>query len=212
MKDDFVLDITLYIIILFILFVSNVPWIEIGSFIILIILFIYGTIKFRAWFIDRREEAIRNLSDFLDQVILTLEINSASYEGFKFPEGFNYWYEISADNQTLHKFSKLKPWLGWRTKRYNKFCNQIDTMIRHFRNESREQRIIHSIRTSQDGQEYVLEDRYERYSREQCNILLEGEGLIGDKESIEQLLRKLPNKSTKLLSKFQRLRTKWMGI
>ncbi len=164
------------------------------------------------WVKDRRGEAIRSLNDFLDRAILKLEINNTPYEGFKFPEGFNYWYEISASNRVLHKFSKLKPWLGWRTKRYNRFCNQIDTMIRHFRSESREQRIIHSINTPPDGREYVLEDKYEKYSKEQLNILLEKEGLIGDKESIEQLLRKLPNKSTKSLSKFQRLRNKWMGI
>lgn len=204
-NNDISLDILLYMIILYILFVVNVPWIEIGSFIILIILFIYGTIRFRAWLIDRRKAEIERLDDFLDQVILTLSYN-ITYQGFRIPEGFNHWYEISGSNRTWNNFSRLKPWLGWRTKRYNRFCNQIDEMIGNFGDKTRNKGIIHNIHTP--NREYVLEEEYENYSREQLDELLEDEGLIGDKIAIEQLLRELANKSQRLLNKFQRLRTR----
>lgn len=185
------------------------PWTEI-SIILSLIFGIPILIRFYVWIKDRRRQSIRNLSDFLDQAILALRANS-TYEGFNFPEGFNYWYQISASNRTLNNFSKLRPLLGWKIKRYNIFCNQIDTMIRHFRDNAGEQGIIERVRNS-DGRKYVLDYEYEKYSKKQLNVLLKKRGLIGDKESIEKLLRELPNKSQGLLSKFQKLRTKWRGL
>jgi len=146
----------------------------------------------------------RNLSYFIDQTISTLRSN-ITYEEFRFSDGFNSWFSISTNDGTLNDFSRLKPWLGWKIKRYNKFCNQIDTMVRNLREKAREQEIVHSIHTP-DGQEYVLKDEYERYSKEQIDVLLENRGLYRDKELIEQSLKKLSNKSTKLLPKFQSLR------
>lgn len=184
----------------------KMPWIEI-SIVLSIIFGIPALIKFYVWLKDRQRQSIRNLDYFLDQAILTLRSN-VTYEGFRLPEGFNYWHGISANDRTVSDFSRLKPWLGWKIKRYRIFCDQIDAMIRHFRDRAIEHGIIHSIHTS-DGQEYVLTDEYEEYSEGQLSELLENEGLIRDKELIEKTLRRLANKSPKLLNKFEKLRTKW---
>ncbi len=207
-SGDFLRYIIILIIIYCILFVFEMPWIELSSSIVGVILFGYATIRFRAWLIDRRRPIVERLNYFLNQTILTLRANNTPYERFNFPEQLNDWYEISTDNQTLNSFSRLKPLLGWKIKRYNRFCNQIDTMLRELIENTRERGIIKRIQTGA-GREYVIEDRYETFSETQRNDLLISRDLIDDIASIEQLRRQLPSKSRKLLNKFQRLRIRW---
>ena len=160
----------------------------------------------------RRSDKIRRvilelIKTFINPTINKLKIDSKPCE-FEFPGILDYPFGVSSEDE-FKRFSKTKWIMGWRIRRYNKFCSQITRKILELTKKTKELGIIEYV-TDRDGYHPTLSRKYEDWAKEEIDGLLEEYELGNYKKEINELLEELSNKSKNLYKKLEKLKDKWI--
>jgi len=172
-------------------------------------------------YLHRKSDKIRRviidlIKNFVDPTIQQLKIDSRITE-FEFPDLLNDYFGISGGNE-FKRFSKTKRIMGWRIKKYNEYCKMINDKITDLGNRAKEKGLVESVHYIQrdvirkSNYENLLEltKKYEDLSKDQIEDLLKEHNLNNYKQEINELLKKLPEKSKKLCKILEKLRDKWI--
>jgi hypothetical protein len=178
------------------------PYVPIIALIVVIIFYVIDKIH-------RRNDNIKAVIIELIKIFVNpakdkLKIDSILHK-FQFPEILNYPFGLS----NYDKFSKTKRIMGWRVKRYNKFCSQITKEVLELAMKTKEIGII-KYATDNGGYHPIITEKYEDLTKEEIESLLEKYKLNNYRNEINELLKELPEKSKKLCGKLEKLKNKWI--
>ena len=127
------------------------------------------------------------------------------YNSLTFPYSLKYRFFIYVDDEIFRRFSKRKRVMGWRIRRFNKFCNNLTRKIKNLENKAKEQKLIDKSKPEL-GHGWAISNNHTDIDEKD---LLQKYGLLEDKEEIGENYKKLQHKSKKMVKKLSKIKDKW---
>ena len=154
---------------------------------------------------EREKPIIKEIiENSIDKNIDKLQAFS-EYNNLIFPYSLKYRFFIYVDDEIFRRFSKRKRVMGWRLRRFNKFCNNLTRKIKNLENKSKEQKLIDKSKPEL-GHGWAISNNHTDIDEKD---LLQKYGLLEDKEEIGENYKKLQHKSKKMVKKLSKIKDKW---